>query len=113
MDLHKLRIANLNRSAEWNQGKELSLAFRGNEMAGECGEACNVIKKLERAALGMRGSRATVDDLASELADVLICVDLIAMECGIDLRLALERTFNSTSDKHRLETYLRLDGSDL
>jgi NTP pyrophosphatase (non-canonical NTP hydrolase) len=51
----------------------LSLAYKGNELAGEAGEACNVIKKLERERLGMPGSRDTVAHLAEELADVIIC----------------------------------------
>lgn len=101
-----LRAANLARQAEWDPDDRITLAYRGNEMGGECGEAQNVIKKLERERLGIRGSRATVQDLAEELADVVICADLIAMAEGIDLDQAIARKFNLTSVKQGLETRL-------
>lgn len=101
-----LREANRARSAEWSN--DVSLSFRGNELAGETGEACNVIKKLERERLGIRGSRDTNEHLAEELADVLICVDLIAMDLGIDMVEALQDKFNATSEKVGLRTRLVL-----
>lgn len=104
-----LRFANEARDVEWNTGAEkISLAFRGVELAGEAGEACNVIKKLERATLGIAGSRATLADLSAELADVVICADLIAMQVGIDLEEAVVAKFNATSEKYRLATRLTL-----
>lgn len=75
-----LRDANVARQAEWAGEVKLSLAYKGNELAGEVGEACNVIKKLDRELLGIAGSRDTREHLAEELADVIICVDLIAIE---------------------------------
>lgn len=101
-----LRAANAARQAEWDPAAQISLSYRGNEMGGECGEAQNVIKKLERERLGIRGSRATVSDLGSELADVLICADLIAMAEGIDLNQAVADKFNATSDKVGLSVRL-------
>lgn len=99
-----LRVANQVRQAEWDSKDQISLSYRGNEMAGEVGEACNVIKKLERERLGIRGSRATVAQLAEELADVVICADLIAMAEGIDLDAAVRDKFNKTSEKVGLKT---------
>lgn len=100
MTMHPtLRSANIARQNEWDQDNQISAAYRGNELAGEVGEACNVIKKLERERLGILGSRATVGELADELADVLICADLIAMHYGIDLEAAVARKFNATSEK--------------
>lgn len=104
--LARLREANRTRQAEWDPGSKLSLAYRGNELAGETGEACNILKKLERERLGIKGSRGSVDHLAEELADVIICVDLIAMEFGIDLGAAVAAKFNATSDKVGLSTRL-------
>lgn len=101
-----LRSANIARQGEWDQDNQISAAYRGNELAGEVGEACNVIKKLERERLGILGSRATVGELADELADVLICADLIAMHYGIDLEAAVARKFNATSEKVELRTRL-------
>lgn len=99
-----LRAANEARQIEWDKDNNISLAYRGNELAGEVGEACNVIKKLERERLGIRGSRATTEQLAEELADAVICVDLIAMQAGIDLNAAVQAKFNATSEKYGLAT---------
>lgn len=107
--LKTLREANIKRDREWASGAKISLSFRGNELAGETGEACNIIKKLERHLLGLKGSRTTVDKLEEELADVVICTDLIAMDLNIDLVEAIQAKFNASSDKNGLST--RLDFS--
>jgi len=99
-----LRGANEARQKEWDVGNQISLAYRGNELAGEVGEACNVIKKLERERMGIRGSRDTIEHLAEELADIIICADLIAMQAGIDLDAAVAAKFNATSKKVGLQT---------
>lgn len=104
-----LRAANAARQLEWDADNQITAAYRGNELAGEVGEACNVIKKLERERMGIRGSRASVAELADELADVLICADLIALHYGIDLEAAVARKFNATSEKVGLSTMLRCD----
>lgn len=101
-----LREANKTRQREWDKENGIDLAYRGNELAGEVGEACNIIKKLERERLGIRGSRASIAQLAEELADVVICVDLIAMQVGINLDDAVRDKFNATSEKYGLQTRL-------
>jgi NTP pyrophosphatase (non-canonical NTP hydrolase) len=102
--MRNLRTLNQLRQKEWDPTDVITLAYRGNELAGEIGEACNVIKKLERERLGIRGSRATVEQLAEELADAIICLDLIAMQAGIDLNAAVIQKFNATSEKYGLRT---------
>lgn len=101
-----LRSANVARQAAWCPEQQPDLSFRGNELAGETGEVCNVIKKLERERQGWRGSRDTKEHLAEELADVVICADLIGIAAGIDLEAAVALKFNATSEKvglpHRL-----------
>lgn len=104
--LDDLRLANVVRDREWNPKKLLTLTFRGCETAGELGKACNIIKKLEREALGLVGSRATKEQLAEELADVVICIDLIAMDIGIDLSEAIREKFNKTSTERGLSVKL-------
>ena len=106
MDLQERRTANQSRHIEWADGAEIPLSFRGVELAGEAGEACNEIKKLERSRLNMVGGKTETHDLQEELADVLICVDLIAMDLGIDLGEALRAKFNKTSEKNGLATRL-------
>lgn len=101
---NSLRSANITRQQEWDPGSQISLAYRGNEMAGEVGEACNIIKKIARERLGLVGSRATLEQLAEELADVVICADLIAMGEGIDLDQAVKDKFNKTSEQRGLKT---------
>lgn len=105
---YRLRSANVARAKLWTKDQPVSLSFRGNELAGEVGEACNVIKKLERERLGYAGSRDTLEHLREELADVIICVDLVAMELGINLSEAVRDKFNATSEKVGLPTRLGL-----
>lgn len=121
MDYTTLRAANEARQKEWDTSDQIDLSYRGNELAGEIGEAfeaamavlamgaavgraCNIIKKLERERMDIRGSRATVDQLMDELADGEICLDLLAMKVGRDLRDAVVRKFNETSEKNNLKT---------
>lgn len=81
-----LRLANIARQAEWDTGKKLSLNFKVIELGGEVGEALNCLKKLEREALGLVGSRTTISDAAMELADVVICADLIGLHIDQPIR---------------------------
>jgi len=99
-----LRDANKTRQAEWDPSDQITLGFRGLELGGEVGEAQNVIKKLERERMGIRGSRDTLEHLAEELADVVICADLVAMHAGVDLANAVQAKFNATSEKVGLKT---------
>jgi NTP pyrophosphatase (non-canonical NTP hydrolase) len=118
--LEALQSANPLRNAEWDPEGDLDLSFFANELAGEGGEAAaevlaflmaatrlsiaigrasNVVKKLDREALGLRGSRASRADLAAELGDVVICASLVACCAGIDLPSATRDKFNATSSK--------------
>jgi len=103
---HRLRRANIERDKVWNPNKLLSLSFRGNELGGEIGEAQNILKKIERERLGLVGSRATVSQLAEELADGHICLDLIAMEFNINSVQSIIAKFNKTSHERGLSVFL-------
>jgi NTP pyrophosphatase (non-canonical NTP hydrolase) len=102
----ELRLGNMVRHREWNPDDSITLSFRGNELAGEVGEACNIIKKMERKRLGLAGTHATAQQLAEELADVIISADLIAMTAGIDLAAAVRDKFNATNKKFGLTTQI-------
>jgi NTP pyrophosphatase (non-canonical NTP hydrolase) len=106
LSFEHLRAANIERQAVWPNANKLDLTFKAVELAGECGELENVIKKLARERLGLPGSRDTVGHAAEELADIVICCDLIAIELGIDLTAAVRRKFNATSEKIGLEVRL-------
>jgi NTP pyrophosphatase (non-canonical NTP hydrolase) len=72
---------NIARDAEWDTSDNgLDGSFFGNELAGEAGEAIEVANALEHNYLDCG---YTFDDLADELADVIICVDLLALKFGI------------------------------
>ena len=108
--MSELRTANETRQAEWDRDDRITLLYRGVELAGEVGEALNVVKKIERERLGIRGSRTTIQALAEELADVVICADLVAMHVGIDLERAVAEKFNATSEKNNLKTKMKVRG---
>lgn len=71
--------------------------------AGELGEAANVAKKLNRVRDGIPGnaeSEATLRaNLADEIADAFIYLDLMAQSQGIDLGVAVRSKFDRTSKK--------------
>ena len=105
--IKELQKANAERQKEWcTNGVIPDLSFRGNELAGETGEACNIIKKLERERHGWRGTRATKEMLEQEIADVVICCSLIANEVGFDLESAVKNKFNDTTTKYGLTVKL-------
>ncbi|WEK05752.1 MAG: MazG-like family protein [Candidatus Devosia phytovorans] len=104
--IEELQAAHIERQEEWCPDQKPDLSFRGNEMAGEVGEACNVIKKLERERQGWRGSRDTVEHLGEELADVVHTAILVAITAGIDLGPLVVKKFNDTSEKNGLGTRL-------
>lgn len=107
--LHSLTEANKARQKIWDPSKLITPLFRGVELAGEVGEALNIVKKLEREKLLINGSRATVEELAKELADVVICVDLLAQEYGIDIGAAVVDKFNETSEKMNIPVKIDVD----
>lgn len=109
--LYQLREACIERDKEWarnqsGEGVELSLSFRGCELGGECGELLNLLKKVERERLGLRGSRAQKSHIEQEVGDVLICLDNICMKLGIDLWEATKNSFNRKSHEMGFETIL-------
>ena len=109
MSLTFKRHAEINkqRATRWHPGfpnddATWSGADWSNAMAGEAGEACNVVKKLRRAELGLRGRldpnpTTLVNRLAEELADTITYADLVATYYGIDLAEAITQKFNAVS----------------
>jgi NTP pyrophosphatase (non-canonical NTP hydrolase) len=81
-------------------------------MAGEAGEACNLIKKLRRLdgadkALDSPKLRAAIVRKAGEeLADVVIYVDLLAARLGLDLGSEVRKKFNKVSKKRGVQIFL-------
>lgn len=105
-----LRDANCHRQTEWPGNDKADMPFRALEVAGEAGELCEAIKKFLRAERGIKGSTATKADVASEMGDLLVSLDLLANEMGIDLGEAVRAKFNATSEKYGMRTYIGTDG---
>lgn len=97
------------RDRAWMGNTSPSLSYRGNELAGEVGEFCNIIKKLDREVMGVVGSRATVKQAAEELADVIICAVNLANDLGLWLDHAVPHKFNLTSEKYDLPVRMKED----
>ena len=84
----------------------------GCAMAGEAGEACNLIKKLRR----LDGADWDIDTpeererlrkaIALEIADVVIYADLLAERLGIDLAHAVTTKFNKVSHERGSSLFL-------
>lgn len=103
--LEKLREANISR-CNLGFGHRLldwSVLEWAGAMAGECGEACNVAKKMLRFRDNVKGNDPTKsrDDyksmLASEIAGMIIYADLLCASEDIDLTAAIETEFNKKS----------------
>jgi NTP pyrophosphatase (non-canonical NTP hydrolase) len=102
-----LRQANLARAKEWNPtGVDTGPGFAGLELAGEVGELCNLVKKAERSRLGLVGGSVSPVLIAQELADVVICADLVGIELGLDIWPIVVRKFNQTSKEKGFRTRL-------
>lgn len=86
MSFDEIRRANRARHEEWPGGHKIDLGFRGLELAGEAGELINLIKKQVRLDRGITGTMEQTEELflalQAELADVMICIDLVAMTVG-------------------------------
>lgn len=114
-----LSITSLSRAKRWHGSREnitrtipgygmlgWSLSDWMTATLGELGEASNKIKKLNRVRDGMIGNKegeteaSLRADLAGELADVAIYLDLMAQAAGIDLGTEIVAKFNETSAKH-------------
>ena len=111
-DFADLRAANLLRSGEWQSSEEFGAMFFAVATGGECGEALNVMKKLERGRIdaksraGVYPTTATINDLANEMADTIIYMDLWAQSIGIDLWRAVVAKFNAKSVEMGFSTKL-------
>lgn len=95
LSFRDLRQVNVARCADvFHEPDSWSLERWALAMIGEAGEVCNAVKKIIR-----EDGTGSVDDLAEELADVIIYCDLLAARARIDLDEAIRRKFNKVSAK--------------
>jgi NTP pyrophosphatase (non-canonical NTP hydrolase) len=90
IDFTRLRAANVARQAEWAGNEEADLLFRTVEIADEAGELCGAIKKRARAQRGIAGATLTLGDVADEMGDTIISLDLLANQMGASLHGAAD-----------------------
>jgi NTP pyrophosphatase (non-canonical NTP hydrolase) len=94
---------NLTRCLRWHpQGlNSWSLSDWAVALAGEAGELCNVVKKLNRERDGLVGNKETpgalLASLQAEAADVYLYLDLFAQAAGFDLAESVRIKFNAVS----------------
>lgn len=74
-------------------------------LSGEVGELCNVVKKLNRSRDGLIGNKETDSELqsniAKEIADVYLYLDLLSQAAGVDLSAAIRDKFNEVSVRNK------------
>jgi NTP pyrophosphatase (non-canonical NTP hydrolase) len=64
-------------------------------IAGEVGEACNLIKKRRRDD----GAYPSAEDVGKELADAVIYIDLLCARMGLELGEIVANKFNEVSER--------------
>jgi len=101
----KFREANVTRCVKWHpEGLDSwSLSDWAVAMAGEAGEVCDVVKKLNRYRDGLPGNNKTVEELqeqlGEEIADTLTYLDLLAERAGLSLDVIVADKFNKVSER--------------
>lgn len=106
LSFQDLRRANHNRQPYWSHKcEDWTPAHWLQAMVGELGEYANIRKKLDRGdtidALAGSSGETFVSQIADELADTQIYLDMLAYSNGIDLEKAVRSKFNRTSDEIR------------
>lgn len=75
-----------------------------NAMQGEAGEAGNKVKKLRRLDFGLTQAAGDtreqlLADLATEIGDTFMYLDLLAQFYGLDIATCVVDTFNRVSER--------------
>jgi len=95
----QLTAANKDRVPEFGHTiEEWHLSKWGNALAGETGELCNVIKKIERGDFSLEFANEH-ELIANEAADIVIYLDLLCQRAGVSLQNAVVNKFNKKSEE--------------
>jgi NTP pyrophosphatase (non-canonical NTP hydrolase) len=105
LTFRNMREQNVARAQRWHPNfphdDEWNGADWSNAMCGEAGEAANIVKhlrRLETGHAGHRGDESTLrDELALELADLILYADLLAAKYNINLGISVAYKFNVVS----------------
>ena len=115
LDLAAMRPVNVQRAIEgFNCYDNQPLTYWTTALAGEVGELCNMIKKMQRVERGGLdgGSSYTAKDitkemLKEEIGGIAIYLDLLASQLDISLEDAIIDTFNSKSARYGFRQFIQ------
>jgi len=115
LDLAAMRPVNVQRAIEgFNCYDNQPLTYWTTALAGEVGELCNMIKKMQRVEKGGLdgGSSYTAKDitkemLKEEIGGIAIYLDLLASQLDISLEDAIIDTFNSKSARYGFRQFIQ------
>lgn len=118
LDLDVLRKANLARLPQFKnaKGDSAHTSSDGSDwsptdwmtaVTGELGEAANLIKKLRRGDFSLEECR---NEIADELADVLVYLDILCYHLGIDLSDCTISKWNKKSEQVDCDIRISEDG---
>lgn len=107
LTFHQLRAANLSRMPQFKNskgepvhsrpdGSDWSAAQWLQAVTGELGEYANIRKKYERGDIDFN---TFMEAGKRELADVVVYLDILASQLGIDLANAVRLKFNEVSER--------------
>jgi NTP pyrophosphatase (non-canonical NTP hydrolase) len=103
-----LSQTNLKRCLLWHPNglEEWSISDWAVAAAGEMGEVCDAVKKMNRARDGLQGKTSDAEAVGKEIADTVIYLDLLAQRLGFDLADLVEQKFNEVSDREGFDIKL-------
>jgi len=107
LDLQAFRPVNVDRARNgFKCYDNQPLTYWTTALAGEVGELCNMIKKIQRVERGgvdggssYQAKDITKEMLKEEIGGIAIYLDLMASLLDIDLSEAIVDTFNSKSEQ--------------
>jgi len=105
--LDRVRSVNVLRAREdFKTYDNAGLLYFTTALAGEVGELCNLVKKIERHKVGgpdighsAKLKDITPEKLRDEIGGIFIYLDLLAALLGVDLSVAVRETFNRVSEE--------------
>lgn len=97
----KNRLGELSHTKE--DGSDWSLNDWYTALSGEVGELGNLLKKLRRGDFKLEDRKY---DIADEIADIMIYLDILAYQLDIDLAEAVKSKFNSVSDAQDISVWI-------
>lgn len=104
--IREISEKNLQRCLRWHPAgiNSWSLSDWAVALAGEVGELCDAVKKLNRVRDGLVGNKVPEHELHAalwkEAADVYLYLDLFARAARFDLANAVRLKFNEVSERN-------------